>query len=201
MTDQDWYEKDASSQRIRQGDIISSVEYLFKKEVSEENREERLHYVSLPYVVVITQDCDLEQDFKERTEKKGTTNDKHIQSVIICPGYLSASLKTGDHLLDVDMKMSGKGGQEWKNITSNNHKRYHRLPPSTDGSIPDIILDFKHAYNISRDDIYNLYKKNYISSLKSPYREDVSQRFSNYISRIALPINIPKYEKDEDASL
>lgn len=60
--------------------------------------------------------------------------------------------------------------------------------------IPELVIDFKHYYTIPTEEMYEAYKENYLASVEPLYREDLSQRFANYLSRIGLPTKTPLKE-------
>lgn len=79
--------------RVRQGDIFSNVPYY--ESYKELNGEFELTIYEFPYVIILTQDCDLEQNFKSEVKQviiDGKTlnkNDKHLVSIIVVPLYNS----------------------------------------------------------------------------------------------------------------
>jgi hypothetical protein len=63
--------------------------------------------------------------------------------------------------------------------------RYHYLNFS-ENDMPELIVDFKHFFTINRDLLYkNIDSK--LCSLDDLFKEKLSQRFSQFISRIGLP--------------
>ena len=68
--------------RVSQGDIYQNVEFI--ESVNEENEIVKISKIVFPYVVVLTQDCDLAQDFKFRSDDS-KTGDKLILSVLVAP--------------------------------------------------------------------------------------------------------------------
>ena len=61
--------------------------------------------------------------------------------------------------------------------------------------IPDLVLDFKHYYAISRDVLYENFGDYCIGSINELFREALSQRFAYYLSRIGLPTTNKKKEE------
>lgn len=181
------YEK-RSITRICQGDVIEEFSYQFAN-LQEEPRS--IISITIPYAIVLTQDCDLEQDYKFRNptpENPVSNNDKYLQSILICPAYLSESFKQGNHLSALSLTMQTWGGDRWKYVKTNQNERYHFLNADITLSIPELIIDFKHYYTIPNKDLYSIHRTNYKASLASLYREDISHRFANYLSRIGLPL-------------
>lgn len=52
--------------------------------------------------------------------------------------------------------------------------------------VPNLVIDFKHYYTVSREKMYNNLN-NYFVSSKPLFREQLSQRFAYYLNRIGLP--------------
>ena len=80
----------------------------------------------------------------------------------------------------------------WNHITKNQHDRFHFLPTDAKNDMPNLILDFKHFYTVPREEIYAIHKTKYKISINALFREDISQRFANYLSRIGLPFSPSK---------
>ncbi len=55
-------------ERVSQGDIIRDVEYIESAKIDKEGIVE-ISKIIFPFVVVLTQDCDLEQDFNNRIKE------------------------------------------------------------------------------------------------------------------------------------
>ncbi|MBU1110145.1 hypothetical protein KKB83_00820 [Patescibacteria group bacterium] len=175
-----------TEERVTQGDILAKLEYRFPVFQAEKVEVAK---ITLSYAVVLTQDCDLEQDYKCRacSSQENSSNDKFLQSVLICPAYLAEQFKTGIHLEKLGLKMNTWSSEQWKSITQNQNQRLHFLSEDPALEIEDLIIDFKHYYTIPRDEMYESHKKLYLASLEILFREDLSHRFTHYLSRIGLP--------------
>lgn len=181
--------------RICQGDIFEDIIYYILTE--RKKGESIFDEITVPYLVILSQECDLEQDFKnhiEKTEKeKPKEHDKYLQSILVTPAYHAEKLHKGTHLEGIliegiPLKMQQINSKIWPNIVKNQHPRYHYLEPEIQYNIPKLVIDFKHYYTIPRDYFYKNFKKKYIGTLDQLFRESLSIRFSNYLSRIGLPI-------------
>lgn len=177
--------------RFRQGDILRDITIVeWAAEVKEAPADERLQIMDrvLPYLVVMSQDCDLEQDHKNRSNLSSDTNDKFLQSILICPAYLEENFRAGTHLEDVGLKMQKINSDNLRRIKRNQNYRYHYLPANRSLQVPDLFIDFKHYFTGPRDLIYDKYReKHYLATLEILFRENLSYRFAHYLSRIALP--------------
>lgn len=178
--------KKKDEKRVCQGDIFENVPYRL---YLVDDNELKINEIILPFLVVLSQECDLLWDFENR-EKLGTdysNHDKFLQSVLVCPAYLGESFRSGDHLKDLGLKMQNWNTDLWKNIKQNKNERFHYLPINEELKIPELIIDFKHYYTLNRSEIYAK-PDSYKVSLDILFREDLSRRFANYLSRIGLPV-------------
>lgn len=174
------YLKDKS--RVYQWDIFrinSDVGFCFGSKIYD-----------FPYIFVASQDCDLLQDFNadEHTDKK-------IESIMILPLFFYEKFTKWNYIqYDIDDKTFEKEvhhyNSEQRNfIMNNNNPRFHYIKwfKSNNISIDDLIIDFKFFMSAPKDLIYDVYFDNYVCTMSELFREQVSQRFANFISRIWLP--------------
>ena len=169
--------------RVYQGDILRDFEY--PEWVIVENKKIKINKRKIPYLIVLTQDCDLERDYEDRHENNN--HDKFIHSVLVCPAYHSEKLKEGTHLNELKLKMEKFDEKRWHWIKINQNLRYHFLEKNEILQIPDLVIDFKHYYTIPREILYRVLKEHYIGTINELFREALSQRFAYYLSRIGLP--------------
>lgn len=173
-----------SGASLRQGEILSNViriqlnlEFLGKQ-------ERRVDDVKHDYAVVLTQDCDLEQDFKAR---QGINKpDKLLRNVFFCRIVAAQQLR-GTEGINSDI---------WRRISQNKDERYHflqKIDAALDAlqqGLPELGIDFKHYFTIPTDEIYKRIEINEAKRrcvLISPYLEHLSSRFAYFLSRVALP--------------
>jgi hypothetical protein len=172
------------SARCRQGDIFRDITIIEGAQLDEE--ELKLVERHVPYSIVISQDCDLEHDYNNRANEQRTNNDKYLPTILLCPAYLAEQLRQGDHLKEYGLKMTAFG-KDWDRLKKNQMYRYHYLPSNPDYQLPELVVDFKHSHTVPRDTFYNDFKANYVVSLEELFREDFSNRFAYFLSRIGLP--------------
>jgi hypothetical protein len=175
------------SEIFHQGDILKDIEIVLHAEETKEGNIGSTENLNLEYTVVMTQECDLEQDYKNRIDKTPITQDKYLKSVLLVPAYLAYKLKNGEHIKG--FKMEKYGSHVWRAILKNHQYRYHYLSTDLEYQIPELIIDFKHYYTIYRDVLYNMYKneENYVATISPLFREEISIRFAQYIARIGTP--------------
>jgi hypothetical protein len=187
--------------RIYQGDILRDFKY--QDRVFIEDNKIKIQERNIPYLIVLTQDCDLEWDFNNHKEnekaavlqpekaqdktKEKINQDKFLQSILICPAYLAEKVRLGTHLEEMDLTMEKLNSDRWNLVKTNQNSRYYFLDNESNLQIPDLVIDFKHYYSIPRDMLYKEIKKHYINSINELFRECLSQRFAFYLSRIGLP--------------
>jgi len=176
--------------RIYQGDIFRNVdfiEYAIEKEGIIE-----ISKIQFPLVIVLTQDCDLAQDYYNRIRENPDSQDKILFSVMVAPLYNIEHIYSGEHLnnLGIKMQIINKNSKKTENrfLKNNQNPRYHFLSFDDLLNIVDSVIDFKHYFTVNIKYL-NLFKKNnnYIGKVVELYREDITQRFAAFLSRIALP--------------
>ena len=174
--------------RISQGDIYKDVEFI--EYAIEREGVIEISKIVFPFVVVLTQDCDLSQDYKVRWARKDTPNhDKKLFSVIVAPLYNSEHFYNGKHLSELSMSMAeiNKVRTPGKNLKQNQTPRYHYLEFPDSVPIVPSVIDFKHYFTVNVEYLKKHKRDNFVCQIGTLYREDVSQRFSSFLSRIGLP--------------
>lgn len=177
---------DRGGDRVCMGDILSNVEHTIVK-ISDDKIDQLV--IVHKRVIVLTQDCDLEQDFNTRAlpnlERKN--DGAVIQSILFCPIYTAEKFKTGEHLSDLNLRGVNWEKDLWKPIRNNIHKRFYFINEDKQFEMPSLIIDFKDYFTLPRDVAYDLFDKSYVTSVKDLFREDIAGRFAHYFSRIGLP--------------
>lgn len=173
--------------RVSQGDIYRDVEFI--EYVVEKKGSIEISKIVFPIVIVLTQDCDLEQDSKIRYQRiLAQTQDKLILSVLVAPLYNVEQVYIGEHLdqLGIKMQMISKNKTPGQYLRINELPRYHYVEFPTGVPIAPSVIDFKHYFSVNVE--YLRRKKSDLVCRVSPlYREDISHRFAGFLSRIGLP--------------
>jgi hypothetical protein len=179
-----------TTKRICQGDILSEVELIESAEINDEGIVE-ISKVQFPYVIVLTQDCDLEQDYDNRLKNPRANEDKHILSIIVAPLYNIEHVYQGEHLSELNLKMQQISNKPSKSdnkfLRNNQNPRYHYLEFPDTIPIVNSVIDFKHYFTVNNLYLRKKKETNYIGKVADLYREQISLRFANYLSRIGLP--------------
>ena len=189
---------ETKEERIYQGEFIKDVEYIeFYKETE---GEIEISIIEFPLVVVLTQECDASQDYKNRIEdnkrrqetngKEGVERNQFLLSIIVAPVYLLEDLKSGKHLENLGINCRTIGSQEIKKIQHNADSRFHYMNVEViNNKRIEYVVDFKQYFTVNVDKLLEHKKDNKHVQfiLGDLFKESLSQRFSNYLSRIGLP--------------
>ncbi|HSS77994.1 MAG TPA: hypothetical protein VLV54_14785 [Thermoanaerobaculia bacterium] len=172
---------------LRQGEIITDlVQFRLAIETLEAN-DQVAEYESHPFAIVLSQDCDLDQDWRARQPEAAI--DKNAERRLL-PSILFAQVHEAANL-----RGRVEGGEMWRRIKQNKDERYHFLQAITqaedalDRGLPELGIDFKRYFAIPTDEVYQRSRKDARRRcrLVSPYLEHLSVRFCYYQFRVALP--------------
>lgn len=174
--------------RLSQGDILRDLELVeWASVVGTEPKQIDIKRRVLPYAVVLSQECDLYQDLQNRSDLGKATQDKYLHSVLLGPAYPAQNVREGSHLRMLDVQCERLNTDRWRQVQQNNNDRYHFLPAFDPLQVPDLVLDFKHFLTAPRGVLLDVKATAYVASLGQLFRENLSQRFANFLARIALP--------------
>jgi len=165
------------SNELRQGEILTGVvQYIY------DPTKEGFDIIERPYVVILTQDCDLLWDFEARTKGE----DRDLIGVLLYEAEPARNVRTTI------------GGRDiWKRIIQNKDERYHLLeevPSQFDAhneGLPALVIDFKRYFTLEPDEVYrqcltgNGAKRR--CRVETPYREHLQTRAASYLQRVTLP--------------
>lgn len=172
--------------RLCQGDILRDVFWL--EHVTEEAGIIEVARIVFPLAIVLTQDCDLEQDHRFRGES-ASTQDKWLISVLMAPLYNVEHVYEGTHLSELNIKMEilPKGRSAGNFLRNNERPRYHYLEFEDNVPIVPSVIDFKHYFSATVSYLTDLKPNGYVCTVAPLFREDIAQRFAAYLARIGLP--------------
>lgn len=172
-------------ERIRQGDIFRNVEYF--EGITEAEGDIEILRIVFPVAVVLTQDCDLREDHCIRTEGRNT-QDKCLMSVLMAPLYNAEQFLIGQHLSALDINCAAVNGSTATDfLKSNQRPRYHYLRFPDRVPLTDCVIDFKHYFSCPVRYLTERRESSFLCKLEELDREDISQRFASFLSRIGLP--------------
>ena len=131
----------------------------------------------------MTQDCDLDWDYKAR--QKGSEQQKLIPSVLFC------EVATAEELFG-----RIRNSKIWEKVQQNKDERYQflqQVSPEDDAlgeGLPELGIDFKRYFTIPTGEVYLRLQNPEIRrrcKLNVPYRDHLSTRFCYFQMRVALP--------------
>ena len=185
---------EGSSKALRQGEILSNLIELRVDINSITGRRRKLKYRANPikhdYVIVLSQDCDLEQDFNYRALDRGKAKDE-LPSILFCEVMKEEEFVGGDAYANILQSSTTRN-----NIAQNNDFRFHRvqnIPKNLDAQskgLPELVMAFKRYFTVPTEEVYHRIRLGHVlrrCRLKSPYLEHFCGRFHYFNNRIALP--------------
>ena len=205
-----WYASDPGTP-LRQCEMLSDVEHVTVA-LADIGKPDEIGVVPTvyPYALILSQDCDMEWDQKNRRALANATEPpsrsdareawdaanrklraKLMAGVLFCAAEDEATVKAA----------AAQVGQPWKFAMSNQHERFHLLrgsESSTDAQgtgFPPLVLDFKRFFTLPADELAARVvladgasgRATRRAFLASPFLEEVSARFYTYQSRVAVP--------------
>jgi hypothetical protein len=168
--------------RVDQGDIVKDI--AFTEYTVEDKGVLLVSDIIFPLCVVLSPACDLDHDYGVRVGRKGVSPRKLMISVLVAPMYNADHLYAGTHLKDIEIECPRLSA---KRISQNEDPRYHHLAFPDDEAIVDQVVDFKHYFTVGTQYMIDAKRSRFACRLSTPYREDLSQRFAAWLSRIGLP--------------
>lgn len=172
------YSRDELQAEPRQSEIVTNVtQYTFDPVAGEGIRKQH------SFAVILTQDCDLKQDYDLRHGGK--------------PGELNGII-----LFEAEpwatVKVAVGGRDIWKPLGQNKNERYQLLeavPPDCDlagEGLPALVIDFKKVFTIDPAELERQLVTNADGArrrcrLLVPYREHLQLRAAFYLQRVGIP--------------
>ena len=172
--------------RLCQGDIIRDVACI--DDVVESSGVLEISRLEFPLVIVLTQDCELEQEHQMRVQSS-QNQDKWLVSVLVAPLYNAEHVYRGEHLseLDLTMQQISQNKTPGSFLRNNEIPRYHYLEFTSDVPLVPSVIDFKHYFSINAQTLRGRKQSSFICMVSPLFREAISHRFAAYLSRIGLP--------------
>lgn len=179
-----------SSYPLRQGEFLTKVTLGRQTLETLGSSQPEFSFQTFVHSVILSQDCDLEQDHRVRFPAGQKPSDKLLSQVLL------AELYPAEQIFGI-VKTAG-GNKAWDRVRQNNDPRYHFLegvPFSADRineGLPELVMDFKRFFTVPIDELYQRIDLTHTVRrcvMVSPYLEHLSDRFAYYLSRIGLPID------------
>ncbi|MCF6267610.1 MAG: hypothetical protein L3J57_13855 [Desulfuromusa sp.] len=173
------------SERVSQGDLFRDLKFFSIGKDGEK------YEVVFQYAIVLSQECDLDHGYKILDQKKDGEElkfNQYLHSVLFAPAFPAEILRSGEHLKGLYNIVSDRiNSTSYKIVKNNETPRYHYLPAWADLQVPELIVDFKAYYTLPFEYFYQIYRNHYLASINELFRENLSQRFGNYLNRVGTP--------------
>jgi hypothetical protein len=176
---------------LRQGEILRDVVEHRDECPSLGTDENHIHSIqprSHPLMIVLSQVCDLLQDWHSREGKSGPPDES---SSAVMPHLLLCDLFDKDGLRIVHNELTVK---LFERIEKNQNERFHYFAPApiegSDTSLPGLYLDFKKVYGFPTHNLYAGITATGIGrvALVPPiHLHDLIHRFFGFQSRVGVP--------------
>jgi hypothetical protein len=172
---------------LRQGEILSNLEQYNLVVSTIDDPLPKVAPKKHPWAIVLSQDCDLDQDYRQRFQKDSYP-DKNFPLI---PNILFGEVSEASEARN----SPGIKASIWSSIKINNNIRYEfleKIPPDKDFmgiGIPELVIDFKSYFTLPTEEVYTFLEKEKVKrhcGLNSPYLEHLISRFCFYQSRVAL---------------
>lgn len=165
-----------------QGEILSGLIRIRLDLAKYGESETSIVEVTHPYALVLSQACDLSQDFRSRCDGKP----EQLPEVLFCQVHTAEELKDS----------GGLNTGLWSRVKINRDERYHfleKVPAECDSrgeGLPELGVDFKRYFTLPTAEVYRRLEGGQTlrrTALCTPYLEHLSSRFAYFLSRVGLP--------------
>jgi hypothetical protein len=198
MRERDIYQVPDKGSSLRQGEILTGVVQYnpVVDEISLESQElQELSFTPVlhPYAIVVTQDCDLDWDYKAR-EASNSNPAKLLNSILLCEIGTAEAIRSTD----------GMNRKEWELVVAHRHERFYffeKIPLEGEieqEGLPELTADFKRVFGMDAATLYRQIELGIVKRrtvLASPYLEHFSRRYYSFHGRVALPF---QYESERE---
>lgn len=183
---------------LRQGEILGDIwihRPLYPPIDNTEGSSFEVHSDYHPLMVIMSPDCDLEQDFKVRfpnpqdqEQYQSVTVDESLPAII--PQVLLCDLYE-----ESEIRPRIPGSDVWKRVRQNQDERYHHFEAAPIGNptqreFSALYLDFKKSLSLPTYSLYEglrVKKVQRITLIPPVYIHQLLHRFYGFLSRVALP--------------
>lgn len=183
------------SENICQGDVFQNVKYSYIDEDKDDSVE--IVEYTFPMAIVVSQACDV-ISMGDMVCEQGGKATKFMPSILMSPIYDIEKAKKTDHLkkafeeLSIK-KLDGKDDclfykDDIKVVEKDWHYRFHNLSVKVKNNVvlEKAIIDFKHYFTVPATYLIKK-RKNRLFHLDDLYAEQITLKFSTYLSRVAIP--------------
>lgn len=180
---------------LAQGEVLSGLVWYRVDAPAIADQGAEAAQIRYDHVVVMTQMCDLQHDFKARfSDREGIAAEyrerplKHLlEGVLLCKAQKEADFR--------DLER-GVNNRVFSDVQKNQADRYHCIgpflePAANDGQEYRLFLDFKRFWVCPPESLYAVIHANpdahRVGIIPPPHIEYLIQRFSYFHARVAIP--------------
>lgn len=205
---------------LRQGELLTDLQERYVETLNDNGSETPEFGVVLtkhPYSIVLSQDCDLDQDFRTRVDASGvelkpTVDDqqktlvknklRQIPYVLLCQAesadkFIERSDVDRNVLKRITTERTDDRGNK-RRFATNKEERFYfieSVPQDCDRKgegLPELVLDFKKVIAVPTIELYRTLNRPDAATkrrcfLCPPFAQNLSQRFTSYLGRVGLP--------------
>lgn len=180
------YEASPAGDRLHQGHVLSDFT---EWQVSIEGDEGAAIPILHPFVVVVTQDCDLVQDFNARSNPHLAPAKRLQQQLTHVLLVVAEEFEATERFDNSKLKAQAKKNQE---------PRLQYLAAcggaedATSAGFPALLLDFKRVFSVPYDHLSEGAAGQRTARrafLRTPYAEHLSVRLGYFLQRVGLPVD------------
>lgn len=187
------YEASPASPALRQAEVLQDLTEYRAVGLSDGGALEYL-VVNHAAVVLLSQDCDLEQDCALRfpvdadapPAEEIEMHANSLAQVLLCDAYGETEIRA---------KLTNFGSKDWKRVEQNQNERYHGFAAAQVGEdsedvVDAMYIDFRKHFTVPTSFLYDRVAAGDVvrrAVIPPIHSHDLVHRFYGYQSRVALP--------------
>lgn len=165
--------------RLFMGEILSHV---IERQVTIAEEAFSLAEVEHPFAVIVSQDCDLEQDARARSD---LDIDAKQRGNALVPHVLLLVASAAEHA-----RGAAVSSKHWDRVKQNKDERFQFLCRAS-ASVPALVIDFKRFFSFPTEELLRVIGRGEVQRgprLTTPYAEHLAVRFGFFIQRVGLNV-------------
>ncbi len=187
-----FYTPSITDTALRQGEILSNLhQYAITTESIITGGDATFTKITHPLAIILSQECDLDQEFRARTQIAYADGSPAPNPQVQIPNILFCEL----FRIDEFRSRPGINSPIFSQIKTNSHERYqylHEITSDLDAAgegLPYLVIDFRRYFTLTIAEAYTGIGKHITRrcQLTTPYAEHLSARFTRFMGRVALP--------------
>lgn len=177
---------------VCQGDVFKNVHFNYIE--SEDDEGVNIVEFVFPFAIVISQGCDVISMSKMEKNRRGKAT-KFMPAILMCPFYDETMARETSHLNEAfkELKIEAEkeklyNSKEYGIVQKDWHYRFHDLVIKQDNKtiVEKTLIDFKHYFTVPISYLMQ-HREDRLFRLDDIYAEQITLKFANYLSRVAMP--------------